>query len=209
MAATRRPGDESKVLLIEAAVEIIRTEGYGALCARRLAERVGLKRQIVHYYFGTIDDLLLAVVRHYGDSSLARYSAAFESYDDPLRVVWETHGDESSTAFAFMAMASHHALVRAEIRRYLDKQRAVQVEALSRHFEQLGVKPRIPPVAMVLLLQSVSQTLSAERELGAARGHVETTELMQRLLQRLGDGGDIESNAGAKRPRTKSVRGKR
>lgn len=209
MAATRRPGDESKVLLIEAAVEIIRTEGYGALCARRLAERVGLKRQIVHYYFGTIDDLLLAVVRHYGESGLARYSAAFETCDDPLRVVWETHGDESSTAFAFMAMASHNALVRAEIRRYLDKQRAVQVEALSRYFEQLGIKPKIAPVAMVMLIQSVSQTLAAEHELGARRGHAETSELMQHLLQRLGDGSDIVGNAGAKSPRTKSVRGKR
>ena len=82
MAESRRPAEESRAMLIEAAVEIIRTEGYGALSARRLAEKVGLKRQIVHYYFRTIEELLLSVVRFYGDSGLARMREALR--DDPL-----------------------------------------------------------------------------------------------------------------------------
>jgi AcrR family transcriptional regulator len=64
MVATRRPEDESRALLIEAATDLINTEGYAALTARKLAGKVGRKRQIVHYYFRIMDDLLLAVIHH-------------------------------------------------------------------------------------------------------------------------------------------------
>src|ERR1700741_4149160 len=106
MAESRRSAELSKTMLIAAAVDIIKTEGYAALSARRLAEKVGLKRQIVHYYFRTMEDLLLAVIRHYGEQGLARFAEAFSSHA-PLRVIWETRADASATTFAFMAMATH------------------------------------------------------------------------------------------------------
>ena len=125
MAESRRPAEESRAMLIEAAVEIIRTEGYGALSARRLAEKVGLKRQIVHYYFRTIEELLLSVVRFYGDSGLARMREALR--DDPLHALWAVEPDSSATTFAFVAMASHQPVVRAEMRRYMEARRKIQI----------------------------------------------------------------------------------
>jgi AcrR family transcriptional regulator len=184
---TRRPAEQSKVLLIEAAVEIIRSEGYGALTARRLAEKVGLKRQIVHYHFGSIEDLLLAVVRHYGDSGLTRLAEALES-EDPLRAIWETDPDASATTFAFMAMATHNPVVRAELARYLDANRDLQVEAVARYFARSGLKPPVPPVAAAIIVQSISQALAAEAALGARRGHAETRAVVEALLHSLGEG---------------------
>lgn len=178
----RRPADESKILLIEAAVEIIRSEGYGALSARRLAEKVGLKRQIVHYHFGTIEELLIAVVRHYGDNGLARLAAALDS-EDPLRAIWETDPDASATTFAFMAMAAHNPVVRAEMQRYLEANRDLQVEAVSRHFARAGLEPRVPPIAAAIIVQSISQSLAAETALGTARGHLETKAALEELLR--------------------------
>ena len=62
---TRRLGVESsetRAQLIKLAARLIRDEGCAAVTARRLAEDLGLKRQIVHYYFGTIEDLLIVVI---------------------------------------------------------------------------------------------------------------------------------------------------
>src|SRR3569623_2813758 len=102
MADTRRPAEESKAMLIAAAAEIIRAEGYEELSASRLAEKVGLKRQIVHYYFRTIDDLLVGVIKFYGDIGLARMTEVIRK--DPLRAIWEVEPNSSATSFAFIAM---------------------------------------------------------------------------------------------------------
>jgi AcrR family transcriptional regulator len=183
----RRPADESKVLLIEAAVDIIRSEGYGALSARRLAEKVGLSRQIVHYHFGTTEELLLAVVRHYGDNGLAQLAAALES-DDPLRAIWETDPDASATTFAFMAMATHSPVVRAELRRYLDANRDLQAAAISRHLARAGVEASVPPIAAAIIIQSISLALAAEAGLGTQRGHAETKAVVEKLLRIIAEG---------------------
>jgi AcrR family transcriptional regulator len=170
-------------MLIEAAVEIIRTEGYAALSARRLAEKVGLKRQIVHYYFRTIEELLLSVVRFYGDSGLARMREALRR--EPLKALWEVQADASATTFAFVAMASHQPAIRAEMRRYMDEFRQVQTDAIAAYFKARGVKPALPPAAIAILIQSVSQTLAVENSIGATRGHAETRTAIDALLRRL------------------------
>ncbi len=189
MADSRRPAQESRAMLIEAAVDVIRTEGYAALSARRLAEKVGLKRQIVHYYFRTIEELLLSVVRFYGDRGLARFAEVIRT--DPLRVIWEVQADSSSTAFAFMAMASHRPTVRAEMTRYMDEFRRFQTEAVTDYFAARGIKPALPPVALVIMLQSISQALASEASLGATRGHDETRAAIKEMLQNLAKDGQL------------------
>lgn len=181
MAATRRPADESRALLIEAAADIILTEGYAALCARRLAEKVGLKRQIVHYYFKTMDELLLAVIRHYGELGLARFTEAFAS-QDPLRVIWETRADASATSTAFMAMATHSPLIKAEVLRYLEAFKQLQVEAVERYQDATGAEIGLPAEAAVIILQSVSQALAAETALGTMRGHETVKAVIEHWL---------------------------
>lgn len=186
MAATRRPADESRALLIEAAADIILTEGYAALCARRLAEKVGLKRQIVHYYFRTMDELLLAVIRHYGEQGLARFAEAFAS-EDPLRVIWETRADSSATSTAFMAMASHSPLIKAEVLQYLEAFKQLQVQAVEKYLEATGKVIGLPAEAAVIILQSVSQALASETALGTITGHETVKAVVEQWLRSVED----------------------
>jgi AcrR family transcriptional regulator len=181
MAAIRRPRDESRALLIKAAAELINNEGYAALTARRLAEKVGLKRQIVHYYFRTMDDLLLAVIRHYGEEGLARFAEAFAS-QDPLRVIWETPADTSATTFAFMAMATHSPIIKAELQHYLEAFRELQFQAVASYMREIGVKDSPLAEGVVIILQSVSQALAAETALGTVRGHETVRAVIERWL---------------------------
>ena len=45
--------------ILDSAADILREEGYAALNARRIAERAGIKRQLVYYYFCDNDDLII------------------------------------------------------------------------------------------------------------------------------------------------------
>src|SRR5580693_6739527 len=47
--------------ILAAAETIMTEEGYAAVTSRRVAEKAGLKSQLVHYYFGTMDELFVAV----------------------------------------------------------------------------------------------------------------------------------------------------
>lgn len=182
MAATRRPADVSKALLISAAAQIINEEGYAALSARALAEKVGLKRQIVHYYYRTMEDLLLAVVRHYGDESVDRLSEAMKS-GDPLRAIWEEEPDASATTYAFLAMAKHIPSVRAEVETYFAKLRGLKIDAVSRFLADAGQGSDLSAAAIVTIIQSVAQGLKAEQALGAKLGHTETRSIVEGWLR--------------------------
>lgn len=177
-------------MLIEAAAEVIRTEGYAALTARHLAEKVGLKRQIVHYYFRTTEELLVNVVRHFGDFGLAHWKQGLGQ--DPLRAIWEMQADSSATTFAFMAMASHLPLVRAEMKHYMGEFRKLQTEAIAAYLKSRGIQSAIPPAAIAIIIQSVSQALGAESAIGASQGHEETRSVMEAMIQSLATKGRLQ-----------------
>ena len=63
--APRRIGaltSKTRSSLLNAAESLMRESGYAAVTSRRLAAKAGLKPQLVHYYFRTMDDLFLASV---------------------------------------------------------------------------------------------------------------------------------------------------
>lgn len=191
--ATRRPAEESRALLIEAAADVINSEGYAALSARKLAERVGLSRQIVHYYFRTMEELLLAVVRHYGDQGLARLAAAMKE-GNPLRAIWDIESDSSATTHAFLAMAKHRPAIRAEIELYYRKFCELQLEAVTGYLASQGKRTQLSPRGAILLVQSISQGLKAEADLGGAdSGHAEIRELMEDWLDAGGGSWECET----------------
>lgn len=170
--------------LIEAAAQIINSDGYAALSARALAEKVGLKRQIVHYYFRTMDDLLLAVIKHYGEEAVGRFSQALSS-GDPLRAIWELNPDSSATTFSFIAMASQKPVVREEMLKYLHRLRELQAKAVDRYRKAHDITSELPPIVAAIVVQSISQALGAESALGTTMGHAETRDAVARWLNGL------------------------
>ena len=60
-------------------------EGYAAVTSRRVEAEAGIK---VHYHFGTLDDLFIAVARRRGVSNVALIAEALASRE-PLRAWWK------------------------------------------------------------------------------------------------------------------------
>ena len=64
-------------------------EGYAAVTSRRVAAKAGLKPQLVHYYFRTMDDLFLEVFRRRAEEGFAQFERAIA--DEPsLRTIWSS-----------------------------------------------------------------------------------------------------------------------
>ncbi len=192
IVATRRLGVENSEIraqLLEVAARLIRDEGCAAVTARRLAAEVGLKRQIVHYYFGTIEDVLIAVIRGSIDKVHERVKRALES-DEPLRVIWEMGVKVTPTLFEFSAMAVRNEAIRIEMKRYMEEYHRLQARALARHLELRGIEPAIPPIATAILINSLSHTLAVEKALGVSEGHTEIKAVVESWLRAFAERGE-------------------
>jgi AcrR family transcriptional regulator len=94
MSATRRQSapvaertTATKVALVAAAIDVLRTEGFAAATARHLAERAGCNQGLVFYYFGSVTALLLAAMDKVSVDRRARYDAAIASVRTPSELV--------------------------------------------------------------------------------------------------------------------------
>ena len=102
-AAKSRPAD-ARGRLIEATAKVMRDEGYAAATSRRVAAEAGVKQALVYYYFPTMDDLFVEVLRVGGESSLEHMRAALTN-DDPLRALWLINSEAGRTGVNAELMA--------------------------------------------------------------------------------------------------------
>ncbi|MBV9091009.1 MAG: TetR/AcrR family transcriptional regulator [Mycobacteriaceae bacterium] len=190
MASARRigaPDAKNRGVLLDAAEQLMLEEGYAAVTSRRVAQKAGLKPQLVHYYFRTMDDLFMAVFRRRAEQGL-RYQAEILKSPQPLWALWKFHTESPDTALTmeFTALANHRKDLRAEIayyaERFRDQQRTAVAAALERHGTHADP---LPPLVAVMLTMGVSQLLVIERALGMSTGHAETVEIVERCLRQL------------------------
>jgi len=172
--------------LIEAAYQIFFEEGYAAVTTRRVAAKAGLKPQIVHYYFKTIDDLFVAVIRRGGEMNLERWAKAVVS-ESPLEAVWKLSRDVRAgiISMEFLALANHKEAVRDEVKRYAEQWRTIQTASLTQYLAIKDVKSNIPPIVAMFIMTSISQLMMAESALGISLGHAETEEYIDDFFRRL------------------------
>ena len=186
MTARRWAGTEdpkTRIDLLDAAARLLVEEGYGAVTSRRVAARAGVNPALVHYYYGTMDDLLLALFRRGADAYLERLRQALAS-PQPLQALWGISTEPHGMA-EFLALANHHPAIRAEMAAYASQVRAIQAAALESIFKANGIDPdRYPPSAMMMLIESISRLLLIDRSLGITAGHEQLTEFVERHLRR-------------------------
>lgn len=77
-----RPGDRSadtRQALVDAAIEVLRTEGFAGATARSIAGQAGCNQGLVFYHFGSVVNLLLAALDEVSARRKARYETALAS----------------------------------------------------------------------------------------------------------------------------------
>jgi AcrR family transcriptional regulator len=189
-APSRRIGSEDSLtrsLLLDAAERLMREQGYAAVTSRRVAGEAGLKPQLVHYYFRTMDELFVALFRRRAEENIERFERAVAE-DGSLSNLWRLNSDPRGAAFTleFVALGNHRKEIRSEIARFAERFRAAQVEAVERALAHAGVdEDQLPPIVGLLLMTGLSQVLALEDTLGVTSGHDRTIEFVEREIARL------------------------
>jgi AcrR family transcriptional regulator len=184
MSSVRRRGLEdsgTRTLLVAAANALLGEEGVSGVTARRVAQKVGLSHQIVHYYFKSMDELLIAVVEQGTARAVAQLEAALSS-EDPLAVVAELNGALASVALSteFNLYAGSRPALRAAVGGALDRVRAAQTEVVAQHLQRAGLG--LPPPVATMVLTNVLRAMALERPIGVTQGHAETLAWLRDLL---------------------------
>lgn len=178
---------KTRAQLLDAAELLLLEEGYAAVTSRRVAAKAGLKPQLVHYYFRTMDELFLEMFRRRADENVARVERAIAT-DGSLQALWRLHADPRGARFniEFVALANHRKAIRNEMARYAERYRAAQLEAVTTALGVVGVpEDELPPIVALLMMTGLTQVLALEEALGVTAGHDTTRSFIERTIARV------------------------
>jgi AcrR family transcriptional regulator len=187
-AADERPRvrrEATREALIEATAQIMLAEGYAAATSRRVAAKAGVKPALVHYYFPSMDDLFVAVLRDKAESNLAHQRQAIADAQ-PLRALWQLKSAHDAQLFTeFLAMANHRKAIRSEIVAYAMRFRDLEEGVVTLALKARGIDLELfPPVVMSMIMGGLARMVLHEQGLGITRGHDQATAFIDRWLDR-------------------------
>jgi AcrR family transcriptional regulator len=173
--------------LLDAAERLLVEVGYAGITTRRLAEAAGVNHGLVHYYFGSNENLLVRALERFTERLIARQRelyAADEPFVDKWRTAMRYLVSEDATYekiwLELQALAWNHPELRARLAAVNAEWRAVLTEALAEPHRELGVA--LPLDALVSLVMTFNIGIMVERLGDVETGHTELLEWIDRWL---------------------------
>jgi TetR/AcrR family transcriptional regulator, regulator of autoinduction and epiphytic fitness len=173
--------------LLEATAQIMHDEGYASATSRRVAAKAGIRQPLVHYYFPTMDDLFLAVLREGADVALDQMRSALTD-DNPLRALWAVNSDPRRSVLntEFMALANHRKTIGAELKAYAERVRDMETAAVTLVLRAKGIDLEThPPVVISMLIAQIAHSLCNEHAVGVTLGHAEMRRFVEGQIDAL------------------------
>ena len=180
--------------LLGAAEQMLVEVGYAGITTRNLAERAGVNHGLVHYYYGSMEDLLLRVVERFTDELIERQRAMYAAdvpFIDKWRAAMRYLDEDSDSGYHKMwlemqAMAWNQPSVRTRIQDVHRRWMSVVTPAFDAGLGELGVdKRRFPTEAVVSLVVTFNQGIALERLSGVDSGHRALLRLVDRTIEKL------------------------
>ena len=175
---------EKRRRLLDAAELIMLRDGYASVTSRRLEAETGLK---VHYHYGTLDELFIALVRRRGEGNVARLADALGS-PEPLQAWWRLASDRrgSRLLVEITAAANHRPALQAEVAEFAREARRMQIEALDTILEEYGIdREEFPPALVAATMQGLAFAMAYDQVAGFDTAQDEASVAMERFLNRL------------------------
>jgi AcrR family transcriptional regulator len=188
-AVATRSGDGARSIreanveaFLDAAERLLIKEGAAGISTRQLAREAGQNHGLVHYYFGSVDELLLQALERFTNRVLDRQRAMYQR-DAPFVDKWRTAMSyiEEDLASGYPkvwaeleALAWNKPNLRRRLQVVSDRWRSLLRDALSDAIEELGLDPdRFSAEALAALVMQFNKGLLYEHLLGFDRGHAE------------------------------------
>jgi AcrR family transcriptional regulator len=175
--------------LLDAAERLLADAGYRSITTRRLAAEAGVNHGLVHYYFGSNENLLVHALERFTGRLIARQRELYAA-DLPLAAKWRTamHYLVSEDVsyqkiwLELQALAWNNPDIRARLARVNAEWRAVLAEAFEQPRRELGIS--LPLEALVSLVMTFNLGIMIERLGGIDTGHRELLDWIDQWISR-------------------------
>ena len=174
---------------LDAAERLLVSVGYAGITTRRLAEEASANHGLVHYYFGSMESLLVRVLERFTGRMVERQRKLYAS-DAPFAQKWrqamrylDEDRDYQKVWFELQALAWNRPELRARVARVNDEWRAILVAALAPLRDEYAID--MPLDALVSLVMTANLGVIVEQLSGIDNGHRELVAWTQEWL----DGG--------------------
>jgi AcrR family transcriptional regulator len=186
MVATKahaRGREEATLALLDAAERMLVSDGYARITTRRVAAEAGVNHGLVHYYFGSMEELLLQVLERFTGRLVARQREMYEA-DMPFIEKWrtamrylESDREYQKVWCELQALAWNRPELRERVAHVDAEWRAVLSEALAEPRERYGIDMPLP--ALVSLVITFNEGIIFERLSGIETGQAELLEWIE------------------------------
>jgi len=194
--------------LLDAAERLLIERGHAGITTRALANEAGVNNGLIHYYFGSMEEVFVQVLERFTDRLIKRQREMYDS-DVPFIQKWETAWEfqdkdldsgYSKIWLELQAMAWNDPDLRERVVRVDEEWRAVLTEAFTKALADYGVADRFPPAVLVALVMTFGQGVALERLSGISRGHADLLAWIHSWLEKLekSSNGPVQKTGAAK-----------
>jgi len=187
-AATSRR-ETATTALLDAAERLLIEVGYAELTTRRVAAEAGVNHGLVHYYFGSMEELLLQVLERFTDRLIERQTAMYEA-DVPFLEKWRTamrwleedvEDGYPKVWWELQAMAWNHPEMRERLVRVDGVWRGLLRTYFAGALDEYGID--FPLEATVSLVIAFNKGVQIEQLSGITAGHSELFDWIDGWLE--------------------------
>jgi AcrR family transcriptional regulator len=172
---------QTEEAFLDAAERLLVSVGHAGISTRALAEEAGANHGLVHYYFGSMENLLARVLERFTDGLIERQRAMYAAPDLPFLEKWRTavryldaDREYQKVWYEMQALAWNRPELRERVARVDTEWRAVLAEAFAEPRERYGIA--MPLDTLVSLVITFNEGIMLERLAGIETGQADLLE---------------------------------
>ena len=189
MAQAPLARQQTEEVFLDAAERLLVSVGHAGITTRALAEEAGANHGLVHYYFGSMENLLARVLERFTERMIARQREMYAAPGVPFIEKWRTamryldvDREYQKVWFELQALAWNRPELRERVAYVNAEWRAVLSEAFAEPRERYGIP--MPLDALVSLVITFNEGIIFERLSAIETGQADLLQWIDNWLQR-------------------------
>src|SRR5687767_3357581 len=157
---SRSPRSATAEAFLDAAERLLIDVGHGGITTRRLAEEAGANQGLVHYYFGSMDELFVQVLERFTERLVARQREMYGAeapFIEKWRTAWALQDEDLRAGYSkiwmeLQALSWSHPDLRPRVARVNTEWRGVLREAFERAAREYGLDQEQFPIEALVAM---------------------------------------------------------
>jgi AcrR family transcriptional regulator len=190
--SARPPMASTRDQILTAAYRTLIDIGYNQISMRKIAEEAGVNQSLLHYYFGSKENLMLEVLGYVNEQLLARQRKMYQevqSFDAIWTRALEYFKEDVQSGYVralweLRAQGLSNGRIKTRLAEMIGHWRGLVTELAKNALVEYGIEAKVPPEVFARLLGDVYWGAEAEILAGEdPRLHIEAIRLMGNLFR--------------------------